>query len=149
MSESRAFTRREFCVIAGSAVASVAFGNACRLIEGGTGRLTISARENVRTSATVQIRLGLDQVRDAILQVPKNAGQSPLPLLIMLHGATQSAEEMLEYLGSPPEEAGLAVLAPNSRDTTWDAIGGGGFGRGFGVDVDFIHRALQHAFETA
>jgi len=144
MGDSLVLTRREFCVIAGSAVAAVAFGNACRLIEGGTGRLTIPARENVKTSATGHIRLGLDQERDAILQVPKNAGQSPLPLLIMLHGATQSAEEMLEYLGAPPDEAGLAVLAPNSRDTTWDAIGGGGFG----VDVDFIHRALQRVFET-
>jgi len=144
MSDSVVLTRREFCVIAGSAVASVAFGNACSLIEGGTGRITVRPGANVKTSATGQIRLGLDHERDAILQVPKNAGQSPLPLLIMLHGATQSAEEMLEYLGAPPDEAGLAVLAPNSRDTTWDAIGGGGFG----VDVDFIHRALQRVFET-
>jgi phospholipase/carboxylesterase len=138
--------RREFCAIAGSAVASVAFGNACRLIDGpGTGRLTFPRRENVKTTTTGQIRLGLDHERDAILQIPKNAGQSALPLLVMLHGATQSAEEMIEYLGSPPEEAVLAVLAPNSRDTTWDAIGA----RGFGADVDFLHRALQRAFETA
>lgn len=148
MGDRLVLTRREFCAIAGSAVAAVALGNACSLIEGGTGRLTIP-RENVKTSATGQIKLGLDHDRDAILQVPKSAGQSPLPLLIMLHGATQSAEDMLEYLGSPPEEVGLAVLAPNSRDTTWDAIGGGGLVGGFGVDVDFIHRSLQRAFETA
>jgi len=141
--------RREFCAIAGSAVASVAFSNACSLIEGSTGRLTFPARKNVKTSTTGQIRLGLDQERDAILQIPKNAGQSPLPLLVMLHGATQSAEEMIDYLGSPPEEAGLAVLAPNSRDTTWDAIGTRSFGGGFGADVDFLHRALQRTFETA
>lgn len=149
MGDSVVLTRRQFCVIAGSAVASVTFGNACSLIEGGTGRLTIPRRENVKTSATGRIKLGLDRERDAILQVPKSAGQSPLPLLIMLHGATQSAEEMLEYLGEPPEEAGLAVLAPNSRDTTWDAIANRGLVGGFGVDVDFIHRALQRAFETA
>jgi phospholipase/carboxylesterase len=148
MSDSIVLTRREFCAIAGSCVASVALGNACSLTKGsGTGRLTDRPRENVKTSATGQIRLGLDHERDAILQVPKNAGQSPLPLLVMLHGATQSAEDMIEYLGSPPEEAGVAVLAPNSRDTTWDAISGGGFG-GFGVDVDFLHRALQRVFET-
>src|SRR5215510_9287166 len=146
MSDSVELTRREFCAIAGSAVA--ALGSACSLKGSGTGRLTDRPRENVKTSATGQIRLGLDHERDAILQVPKNAGQSPLPLLVMLHGATQSAEDMLEYLGSPPEEAGVAVLAPNSRDTTWDAIGGGGFGGGFGVDVDFLHRALQRVFET-
>lgn len=147
MGDSFVLTRREFCAIAGGAVAAVTLGNACRLIEGGTGRITVRPRENVKTSATGQIRLGLDHERDAILQVPKSAGESPLPLLIMLHGATQSAEDMLEYLGSPPEEAGVAVLAPNSRGTTWDAIGGG-FGGGFGVDVDFLHRALKRVFET-
>jgi phospholipase/carboxylesterase len=93
--------------------------------------------------------LGLDQERDAILQLPSGVGQSPLPLFVMLHGATQTAEDMFGYLGSSYDEAGVAVLAPNSRDTTWDAIGGAGFGGGFGVDVDFLHRALQRVFEIA
>jgi poly(3-hydroxybutyrate) depolymerase len=69
--------------------------------------------------------LGLDhkdRERDAILQLPKNDGTSPLPLLVMLHGAGQSAEDMFWYLGSAHEEAGVAVLAPNSRDSTWDSI---------------------------
>ena len=61
----------------------------------------------------------------------------------MLHGATQSAEDMFWYLGTTHEEAGVAVLAPNSRDTTWDAIGGG-----FGIDVEFLNRALERTFET-
>lgn len=91
--------------------------------------------------------LGLDQDRDAILQLPSNVGESPLPLFVMLHGATQSADDMFGYLGSTYEDAGVAVLAPQSRDTTWDAIGGG-FGGGFGVDVDFLHRALKRVFET-
>jgi len=89
--------------------------------------------------------LGLgDAERDAILQIPKNAGQSPLPLFIMLHGATQSADEMFWYLGSTHEEAGVAVLAPNSRDTTWDAMGDDGFG----IDVEYLNRALERVFET-
>jgi phospholipase/carboxylesterase len=45
-------------------------------------------------------------------------------------------------LRSAPEEAGVAVLAPYSRDSTWDAIGGS-----FGPDVQFINRALEHVFE--
>ncbi|HEX5964547.1 MAG TPA: PHB depolymerase family esterase [Pyrinomonadaceae bacterium] len=142
------FTRREFCAIAGSAVAAVAFGNACSR-SSGTGRLTAHPRENVKTSATGRVMLGLDQERDAILQLPRNVGQSPLPLFVMLHGATQSADDMFEYLGSTFEDAGVAVLAPNSRDTTWDAISGGGFGGGFGVDVTFLQRALERVFETA
>jgi phospholipase/carboxylesterase len=87
--------------------------------------------------------LGLDRERDAILQLPKSTSQSSLPLLVMLHGATQSAEDMFWYLGSTHEEAGVAVLAPNSRDTTWDAITGS-----FGEDVDFLNRALERTFET-
>jgi phospholipase/carboxylesterase len=87
--------------------------------------------------------LGLHRERDAILQLPPNVTQSPLPLLIMLHGATQSAEDMFWYLGTTHEEAGVAVLAPNSRDTTWDAIGGS-----FGEDVAHLNRALERVFET-
>jgi phospholipase/carboxylesterase len=87
--------------------------------------------------------LGLDSQRDAILYIPKSAGQSPLPLFVMLHGATQSAEQMFWYLGNVPDEVGVAVLAPNSRDTSWDAIGDS-----FGPDVDFLNRALQRVFET-
>jgi len=37
---------------------------------------------------------------------------------------------MFDYLRTAPEEAGVAVLAPNSRDNTWDA-----------PDVKFLNRA--------
>ena len=87
--------------------------------------------------------LGLESERDAVLVLPKTASSSPLPLLVMLHGATQSAEDMFWYLGSTHEEAGVAVLAPNSRDTTWDAIGGD-----FGPDIEHLNRALERVFET-
>lgn len=88
--------------------------------------------------------LGMDAERDAVLQIPKNAGQSPLPLFVMLHGATQSAEDMFWYLGSTHEEAGVAVLAPKSRNRTWDAIGSGEFGE----DVEYLNRTLERVFET-
>jgi len=143
----RAFNRREFCAIGGSVVASLALGSACR--HGATspaardGTLTARPQHLVTTSATGQVMLGLDRERDAILQLPKEA-KSPVPLLVMLHGATQSAEDMFWYLDSTPDETGVAVLAPNSRDTTWDAIRGS-----FGEDVEFINRALVRVFETA
>jgi predicted esterase len=60
----------------------------------------------------------------------------------MLHGATQSAEDMFWYLGSTPEEAGVVVLAPNSRGTTWDAIR-----NTFADDVNDLNRALERTFE--
>jgi predicted esterase len=87
--------------------------------------------------------LGLERNRDAILRLP-NRFDSPFPLLVMLHGATQSADDMLEYLGSAPDEVGIAVLAPNSRAYTWDAIGGS-----FGSDVELLNRALDRVFDTA
>src|SRR4051812_6741452 len=92
------FSRREFCMLSGSTIASLAFGSACESIGGSViasdGRLTARPRSNVKTSQTGQIMLGVDRERDAILQIPKNAGQSPLPLFVMLHGATQNAERM-------------------------------------------------------
>lgn len=104
------------------------------------GRLTARPRAGVKTAATGQIKLE----RDAILQIPTNASDSPVPLLIMLHGATQRADDMFWYLGSAHEEARVAVLAPNSMDTTWDAIGGSSFGE----DVDYLDRMLERVFET-
>lgn len=140
------FNRRNFCGITGSAVAALALGSACRRIGGSElahdGRLTARPRTGVKTISTGQIMLGLNQERDTILQIPKNAGEAPLPLLVMLHGATQSAGDMFWYLGSVHEETGVAVLAPNSRDTTWDAIGDS-----FGVDVANLNRALERTFE--
>jgi len=139
--------RRDFCAIVGSTIASVAFGSACgRLGDSAItsgGRLSARPHQGVKSTPTGRIMLGLDRERDAILQLPKTAGQSPLPLFIMLHGATQSADDMFWYLGDANEEAGVAVLAPNSRDTSWDAIGGS-----FGEDVDYLNRALDRVFET-
>ena len=94
-------------------------------------------------SATGQIMLGLERNRDAILRLPARS-DSPVPLLVMLHGATQSADDMVEYLGSAPDEAGIAVLAPNSRGYTWDAILGS-----FGSDVELLNRALDRVFDKA
>jgi predicted esterase len=128
-------------------LASLAIGNACSRFGDAAlardGRLTARPRDGSKTTATGQTALGLESERDAILYVPKNTTQSSVPLLVMLHGATQSAEDMFWYLGNTPEEAGVAVLAPNSRNTTWDAMGGS-----FGIDVTHLNRALERVFET-
>lgn len=143
--DQESLNRREFCVIAASTAASLTLGSACSRIGPSIndGRLTARPRDGVMTTGTGEIRLGLDPERDAILRLPERAAAPALPLFVMLHGATQSAEDMFWYLGDAPEEAGVAVLAPNSRDTTWDAIGGS-----FGSDVEFLNRALERVFET-
>src|SRR5215217_2867559 len=140
------FNRREFCGLAGSAVASVTLEASCNGVSGfgvpNDGRLSARPRNDVKTSATGQLKLGVHSYRDAVLQIPKSAGESRLPLLVMLHGATQSADDMFYYLGSTYEEAGVAVLAPNSRGTTWDAIR-----TTFADDVNHLNRALELTFE--
>ena len=50
---------------------------------------------------------------------------------------------MLHRLGSAPDEAGVAVLAPDSRAASWDAIR-----HSFGPDVAFVNRALDRVFDT-
>jgi phospholipase/carboxylesterase len=108
------------------------------------GRLTAKPHKPSKTSGPGQTYLSLDRDRDAILQLPKTLPNGPMPLLVMLHGATQSAEDMLDYLGTIPGEAGVAILAVNSRDETWDAIRGF-----FSRDVGFINHALERTFDQA
>ena len=142
-------TRRQFGVFAGSTLASLALGAGCRVdsapFAGGDGRITARAHsDNAPPQRIESGPLGLESGRDAILQLPANgAGRTPLPLFVLLHGATGRADGILRRVGSAPGDAGIAVLAPDSRGGTWDAIRGG-----FGVDVDYLNRALQRVFDT-
>jgi phospholipase/carboxylesterase len=157
--ETKTITRRRFGAIGGGAFASLIFGGACSEAactgsavghrfsgagaeEAADGRLTARPRANVTTSAK-DGRLGLDSGRDAILKLPATAVESPLPLLVLLHGASGSGEGMLRRLGAALDEAGIAVLSPDSRDGTWDGIRDS-----FGPDVAYLDRALDRVFET-
>jgi phospholipase/carboxylesterase len=139
--------RRRFAAIAGGAFASFASGHACRVESepspANDGRLLARPRAGVSTSAEGRRALGLDRHRDAILQVPDTLTGSPLPLLVLFHGAGGSGEGVLRRVGRTAETAGIAVLAPDSRDSSWDAIRDG-----FGPDVAFVDRALARVFET-
>ena len=143
----RQITRRQFNASLGGGLASFALSNACdHATEPPTandGILTARPRPNTSTSANASGLLGLDRKRDAILRLPPARTADPLPLLVLLHGAGGSGEGVLRRLGSAADEAGLAVLAPDSRDSTWDAIRGN-----FGRDVSFLNNALERVFET-
>lgn len=88
-------------------------------------------------------RLGLGAAttrRDGILYVPRSAVSHPLPLLVLLHGGGGRAN-YFRFTFPLAEEAGVAILALDSRDNTWDAIDSP-----YGPDVLFLDAALQHTF---
>jgi predicted esterase len=101
----------------------------------------------------------LDNARDAVLHVPAGAGEAPLPLLVLLHGAGGSGEPFLRGLRAAADASGVAMLAPDSRGRTWDAIRAEHQSvldvitsqrhfSGFGPDVLFLDRALERVFRT-
>jgi len=140
----RRVTRRRFGMTASGALISSLFSSACSAQSksgaGRDGRLGSRPGTGVTTAAVSGV-LGLSTGRDATLQLPSNPPSGPMPLLLLLHGAGQSGATMLRRMGAAADEAGVAVLAPDSRGATWDAIRGE-----FGEDVTFIDRALHHVF---
>ena len=82
--------------------------------------------------------LGLGGERDGVLVVPEREG--PVPLILMLHGAGGTGRRAVRLLGPMAAKLGCAVLSPDSRGSTWDALTGG-----FGPDVRFLERALAEA----
>jgi phospholipase/carboxylesterase len=138
-------TRRRFATATGCAVAAIAFGGArslsARTKDTGDGRLT--ARPRPATAGSLSSGpLGLGSGgRDGVIQMPSALPNGQVPLLLFLHGATQSGAGSLRRISAAADQAGVAVLAPDSRGTTWDAIRGG-----FGDDVAFLNRALDQVF---
>ena len=109
----------------------------------GEGRLTARPRAGART----RVRPGLHQLaperaRGALLYVPRGYRPSrPHALVLALHGAGGGARNGLAPLLPLADEAGLILLAPRSRATTWDVLLGG-----YGPDVAFIDRVLAETF---
>jgi phospholipase/carboxylesterase len=136
-------TRRNFITVTASTVAG-----SCAGIGGSEpglandGRIAARPKTSVKPSAAGQRALGLDGSRDAILRIPP-ASSATLPLIVLLHGAGGSGGDILDYIGNACDEAAVAVLAPDSRDSTWDAIRDD-----FGRDVRFLNQALARVFES-
>ena len=94
--------------------------------DGAKGRQTISA----------------EGARDALVYVPAGYKRdAPAPLVVLLHGAGGSAEDVLPLLQRLADESNLIVVAPQSAGGTWDAIN-----RGFGPDVLALDRLLAQIF---
>jgi phospholipase/carboxylesterase len=87
--------------------------------------------------------LGLDNGRDGVLYIPPGL-TGPAPLLLLLHGATGSAARITQRLNAfaNADAFKMVILAPDSREGTWDVVR-----KGFGLDVAFVDRALAQTFE--
>jgi phospholipase/carboxylesterase len=83
-------------------------------------------------------RLGMGTDRDGFIYVPRSGS---LPLVVMLHGATGAATRVIDRYKTDADELGFIILAPDSRDRTWDRVHGE-----FGDDVRFLDRGLAHVF---
>lgn len=139
-------SRRQFAGLAATAAAA-ALGKAQAPLFAQDGpqsaRLIVRPRKGVTTTLKSGA-LGIAPAgRDGVLQIPAGvAPDAPVPLLLFLHGATQNGARMLMRIGEAANRAGVAVLAPDSRNGTWDAIRDS-----FGEDITFLNRALAHVFD--
>src|SRR5215210_787743 len=108
------------------------------------GRLLARPVEGVdATAAPLGLRpVGLAAARDGYLYVPAEYRSGPpAPLVVVLHGAGEDGRDGLALLRSQADEAGLILLAPSSREYTWDLVVGQ-----YGPDIAAIDRALEQTF---
>jgi phospholipase/carboxylesterase len=87
--------------------------------------------------------LMLGAARDSYLYVPvAYRTESSAPLVLLLHGAGGHARQGLELLRNLADATGIILLAPASRERTWDLL----IDRRYGPDAIMIDRALEQAF---
>ena len=134
-------SRREF--LGRSSAALLAAGLPLRPRGPEDGRLTARPGRTTGMFSAGMHDLELASGRDAVLYVPASYDAArPVPFVLWLHGAGGSGRPgIVNFWKAASDARGMVVLAPDSRDRTWDGILGG-----FGPDVAFIDRALAHVF---
>ena len=87
--------------------------------------------------------LMLGAARESYLYVPAGYRTERLaPLVLLLHGAGGHARQGLNLLRTLADATGVILLAPASRERTWDLL----VGRRYGPDATMIDRALEQTF---
>jgi len=137
-------SRRSFLYAVGTATAACSVGSAKESFVVAAGpRLKSRPATPTGKIALGEQALALATGRDGLLYVPASYVPSkPAPLVLMLHGATGSARGALRPFRELADEAGIVLLAPESRGGTWDAIRGD-----YSEDIAFIDRALASVFQ--
>ena len=109
--------------------------------------LRLTVRPPHQPSLASSARPGLHRIagasRPTLVRVPSAArsGQ-PMPMAVMLHGSGGEPEHALQYLEPFASAAGVLLVAPASRDYTWDAV----LGRS-GPDAQTVGQALHWVFD--
>ena len=135
-------TRRRFFALAGAAGTLSYLGGVSPASAANNPRL--KARPAPPTSAVPpgEHPLGSRGNRDGVLYVPKgHDSKIAAPLAVMLHGAGNSSKGMT-FTFALADEFGVIILAPDSRQLTWDVVRGT-----WGADVEFIDGALTQTFK--
>ena len=105
------------------------------------GHLTVKHKAPTLKAESGSHALGLGKDRDGLLIVPKGyRPDTPAPLAVLLHGAGGFARRVVS-LFPMADDLGIVVLSTDSRGSTWDGIR-----EGFGPDIEFLNRALEHTF---
>jgi predicted esterase len=85
----------------------------------------------------------LGAARESYLYVPVGyRTERKAPLVLLLHGAGGHARQGLQLLRNLADATGIILLAPASRERTWDLL----VGRRYGPDATMIDRALEQTF---
>lgn len=138
-------TRRRFLGLAGLGIAGTAAALASGgsvWAQGGTVRLKARPGKPAQPVKAGLQELGLAKGRDGIFVIPKSySPKKPVPFMIMLHGALGRTDGLISFCKAAAD-AGIAIVAPDSRGRTWDfAVDG------TGTDLPFIDRALDFMFQ--
>jgi phospholipase/carboxylesterase len=141
---TRRWARREWLRLGATAFAGLACGPGRTPDFMQDGRLSARPSTPTRGIEPGRHTLGIGRSgRDGFLFLPPAAADGPVPFTLMLHGAGGRATAF-DGLVEPLAALGIALLAVDSRASSWDVIRGD-----FGVDVAFIDRALAYTFDRA
>ena len=105
------------------------------------GRLETRHAPATERTAPGTYPLGLRRDRDGVLYLPPQyAHDTPIPLVLLLHGAGGTGARATQRFQSYADELGIAFVAPDSTAISWDRTDR------LKSDVEFIDRALAVAF---
>jgi phospholipase/carboxylesterase len=144
------YNRRQFLGVA--AAGTGAFAAACldvpapRVFTHTDALITVRPVEPTLPPVAGYTALGITTPRDGFLYVPTTYDPTvPAPLLMLLHGNGDSADfwETSMHIGEQMDDLGVVIVAPDSRNASWDIIAE----NGYRADPYFFNFALEHAFK--